>query len=567
LKCDDDDEGLPEDTLENVKKKRRGQPDRQYVILNDQELADDRTLKYYDIQAGSTLHLGRLLRGRIHVKTQTGKMITLEVVPEDTIENVKKKIFEERGIAVKCTCIVYAGKVLENQRATLRDYNIRRESILYLIPTPRGSVMPIHLRTSTGKTIALQVAPQETISNVKEKISKKKEVTVESQSLCLFYAGEELNDSKTLKDYNIRESSVLQLKVKKSSEARLPLLFNCEVTSQMAARSSTELSTTSRKRRVEESWGSTAGQDVLNLAVYKHLQTTKAFNPEDKGSFLYYLKHERKVAILDIQPGSLIITVECSSLQKLEELWDDFCTSYVSKVVKKCLLTKGMLSELGLSKVKFSTSIPKEKYETCHRLLKAFESNLKEKCFDIKTLRDEFQNRFRDWVSTRKHARRLLKDLETAGLNPQKVVEVSLAINKDKHACQSLTVQHKRLEKSVANFAVFCRDHIHLVLSSELAEGEFHFLLYILRGTYSPGAAANAQVPLHVLVNKEVNIHDTHVSTLMERFNWRSLSAYQGLSSITQQILHELQEGPNDDEIQTMITNFIEAKFAEACES
>ena len=154
-----------------------------------------------------------------------------------------------------------------------------------------------------------------------------------------------------------------------------------------------------------------------------------------------------------------------------------------------------------------------------------------------------------------------------AGLNPRKFVEVSLAINEDKNEWQSLKFQHKRLEKSVASFAVFCRDHIDLVLSSDLAEGEFSSLLYILRGIHSPGAAANAQLPLHVLVNKEVNIHDTRVSTLMEQFHWRFSSANQELSSITQQILHELQEGPNYDEIQTMITNFIEAKFSEACES
>ena len=151
------------------------------------------------------------------MKTQTGKMITLEVVPENTIENVKKKMFEGEGIAVECTHIVYAGKTLEDQR-TLGDYNIRRESILHLIPTRRDSVIPIRLQTLTGKTITLEVAPQDTIDAVKKEVFQKEGMTVEHQTL--FYAGEKLNDRKILKDYNITRSSVLKLIMKKSLEGK-----------------------------------------------------------------------------------------------------------------------------------------------------------------------------------------------------------------------------------------------------------------------------------------------------------------------------------------------------------
>jgi len=201
----------------NVQDKEEIPSDRQHLILNDKELIDDRTLKYYNIQAGSTIHLFRILHGRIHVKIQTGNMITLEVVAEDTIENVKKKMFEEEGIAVECTHIVYAGKTLEDQR-TLGDYNIRRESILHLIPTHRDSVMPIRLQTLTGKTITLEVAPQDTIDAVKNEVFVKEGITVERQSL--LYAGEKLNDRKTLKYYNITRSSVLKLILKKSPEGK-----------------------------------------------------------------------------------------------------------------------------------------------------------------------------------------------------------------------------------------------------------------------------------------------------------------------------------------------------------
>ena len=163
---------------------------------------------------------------KIFVKTQTGKtVITLDVEPEDTIQNVKRKIAGEVGIPEdqqRLQHIVYAGETLEDQR-TLGDYNIRRESILHLFPTRRDGVIPIRLLTLTGKTITLEVAPQDTIHAVKRKVFWKEGITVERQSL--FYAGEKLNDRKTLKDYSITRSPVLHLILKKSPKGKYKELY------------------------------------------------------------------------------------------------------------------------------------------------------------------------------------------------------------------------------------------------------------------------------------------------------------------------------------------------------
>lgn len=144
----------------------------------------------------------------------------------------------------------------------------------------------------------------------------------------------------------------------------------------------------------------------------------------------------------------------------------------------------------------------------------------------------------------------------------QRSVDFRQAMDEDKNACQVLQRNQNILGNCVADFAVFCRDHIDSVLSSKLWEGEFRFLPYVLLGTHSPGAAANAQVP--ILLDEEVNIHVTRVSTLMEKLR---RSAANGQVLAITDILHELREGPNDEEIWTMTMNFIEAKFAEACKS
>ena len=85
--------------------------------------------------------------------------------------------------------------------------------------------------------------------------------------------------------------------------------------------------------------------------------------------FHYYLKGIMDLIVQDASVGSLRITVECRTLEILENLWEDYRSGHLNAEAEERLLTDDIKRRFDVESVKLETTILEEDYLACKLFL------------------------------------------------------------------------------------------------------------------------------------------------------------------------------------------------------
>ena len=144
-----------DDTILTVKSKIQSEtgcpPDRIGLMFKGVKLDNNKLVSDYDILPNDILYYVLELlpqkvkndRNKFQVEVviqKSGSSIKLEAESSELVSELKKKIFQAKGIEPDMQRIIFKGKELDEHR-TLSDYSISPNSRIFLVDKPRSMTM------------------------------------------------------------------------------------------------------------------------------------------------------------------------------------------------------------------------------------------------------------------------------------------------------------------------------------------------------------------------------------------------------------------------------------------
>eukprot|EP00984_Skeletonema_dohrnii_P013026 scaffold5365_cov140-Skeletonema_dohrnii-CCMP3373.AAC.1 len=148
------------------------------------------------------------LRGsklKLIIRRPNCSKFTLNMRSSHTISDVKNELSEMECVSSDKLCVLFDGQLLKDNH-TLSDYNIANDDNLDLV---ENRTIQIFVKISGGDTISLGATLTTPIASLKDMISEKVGIAKVEQRLC--YGAKQLDDPRTLIEYNINEECTLDL--------------------------------------------------------------------------------------------------------------------------------------------------------------------------------------------------------------------------------------------------------------------------------------------------------------------------------------------------------------------
>ena len=73
--------------------------------------------------------------------------------------------------------------------------------------------------------------------------------------------------------------------------------------------------------------------------------------------------------MISVRKGSIVIILECPTLESLEHLWSDYCSGHLDKVAERYLVRDEIKEKLNLETICVKTTIDEENYLNCKKAL------------------------------------------------------------------------------------------------------------------------------------------------------------------------------------------------------
>ena len=100
-------------------------------------------------------------------------------------------------------------------------------------------------------------------------------------------------------------------------------------------------------------------------------QKSKIYSSMPKESavdhLMKYIENAFSAKVMLVTIGSLVITLQCPTVESLEKLWNSYCSGYLNEIVERLLVTDDLRKKLGLDNVRLTTTIEEENYLICKR--------------------------------------------------------------------------------------------------------------------------------------------------------------------------------------------------------